>query len=645
MFLIRPINKYHVKKIVLSDKGERYVLFNTSSREDKDTNNLFIGKMLYSNNTNTCYLLNNCDFGTYLGRVNLTNEEREKADNFQYLIDFWTYYYHLFHIYFLPSNFRELIRETFNNNKTLLRSSYKDIEEEIDGITEDKGLSNTSALKTSILAAFGFFNDKPNILAWILRMIKSNNNFCTEQILKIYLWLENYDSKIKDLSKHTLNAYKTNDDINHLFDEMYAIKIKSMANKIVSLFNTEQRKVLKNVEFTEKEAIALKRLYSLSPKKFNNLVRKISTLSSKDEIFELIYTGIQKSFDWNRDSLLSFIEESELACEVKYDKDNIIVLEVFDFQSIFKLAKSTNWCISKQKKYWDEYVSDDDRYQYIIYNFNEKEDSNLSIIGVTCATSGVIEYAHSFTNENLIDEFFEPYHNIYGILDYSIYPILKSFNLDMNVFVKDFELNYDWSHDDILEYFENYPMNIYSNVLFEDENKIVIMTNERNSEKLFGLDLKSFKQIIDFEENCPKFLIIFDLTKDYKDFSSIFVCKVIDEDGYEIVKSIYDRSIVTLDLAFSELCEKFELSEDIIMRPKFDDKKMYFAIIENDTYKMDSLIKKYGEDIIIQNNEINSEFYDLMVDYVTNEYSVKHLDILYNNNIKLSNVFTKLKVQ
>ena len=79
-----------------------------------------------------------------------------------------------------------------------------------------------------------------------------------------------------------------------------------------------------------------------------------------------------------------------------------MVLKVFDFETIKQLAKTTNWCISKNKSYWNNYVSpENNTSQYVLFDFSKKEDDKHSIIGFTVMHNKGITNAHDFTNNNL----------------------------------------------------------------------------------------------------------------------------------------------------------------------------------------------------------------------------------------------------
>jgi hypothetical protein len=62
-----------------------------------------------------------------------------------------------------------------------------------------------------------------------------------------------------------------------------------------------------------------------------------------------------------------------------YNKDNIVIIEVFNPKSV-KVYGAKPWCI-KDKKHWDEYVGK--KSQYFVFNFNYHPDYDWFLLGFT----------------------------------------------------------------------------------------------------------------------------------------------------------------------------------------------------------------------------------------------------------------------
>lgn len=74
-----------------------------------------------------------------------------------------------------------------------------------------------------------------------------------------------------------------------------------------------------------------------------------------------------------------------------FSKDNIVVFKVDKFEQSKDLG-STCWCISRDLDHFQNYKNNSN--QYFIYDFNEKENSMYSKIGVTIYKNGLFRTSH-----------------------------------------------------------------------------------------------------------------------------------------------------------------------------------------------------------------------------------------------------------
>ena len=113
-------------------------------------------------------------------------------------------------------------------------------------------------------------------------------------------------------------------------------------------------------------------------------------------------TLVKIQYEWNKESFMKFLTNNEdFKYNIIHDKDNIVLLLVNDFETIKHIAKTTNWCISKNMQYWKNYMTSTLNKQYVMYNFGLKEDDEYSIVGFTVSDNNRITHAHSFTNISL----------------------------------------------------------------------------------------------------------------------------------------------------------------------------------------------------------------------------------------------------
>lgn len=137
-------------------------------------------------------------------------------------------------------------------------------------------------------------------------------------------------------------------------------------------------------------------------------IKKVSNIKTKSVFLKTLIDINKSSWDYyiwkNKLSKISGIT-------ITYDNESekYIVVNVRDYMAIKKVAYMTNWCIFRQSNYFNSYVHKSDYFQYILYNFNEPQTSNNSVIGFTVTFDGEVKYSHDKADysSELPDEFYE----------------------------------------------------------------------------------------------------------------------------------------------------------------------------------------------------------------------------------------------
>lgn len=206
---------------------------------------------------------------------------------------------------------------------------------------------------------FSLANGNANFYAWGIKMCR--RNYCSlHAIQHILAFNEDCGSLVKDLTKKNIIALSSMRDVIKALDEAFYLRAKTQAKKTVSWFNPTQKKLL-NSKLENKDSILILNNFSqLSKTKRLNFIRKVSTIEDADEIIKMMsFLCTHTTFEWNQDSLLDFLTHAEgLNYEMVMNKPNIVVVKVHDFETIKRLAKTTNWCISKNRSYWSQYAND-----------------------------------------------------------------------------------------------------------------------------------------------------------------------------------------------------------------------------------------------------------------------------------------------
>ena len=542
--------------------------------------------------------------------------------------------------YIAPPNILNVVNDIISKNKKLL----KPITDEIFGSQMEK-FYEVSVADASYLFAICLFDDKPNILAWLLRLLKTG--MVRERfITNLYNWLEYNSKTVSKLSKGTLTAYKTSMDVALLESEMEVIRVNNLTSSIINEFNTAQRQMLKGSELSYVDMVALRKLSLLSDVKRLNFIRKVSNITDVKEFFTLLKTCVNAAFEWNPKSLKEFIDENELKTNIIYDKDNIVILEVFDYEAVNKIGKNTNWCISKQKQYWNNYVGNygSKVKQFVMINFNYPDDHDLSIIGITTERNGFITHSHSFVNHDLAEQMSlrkKYYKNIYNIGGYNIISILELFNVPLNVFAdNNIYPYYEWNKESVLKYFNDNNLGIYYEEKYSDDNHLIISTNTFNLSALLGDKLSLTLRKINDANSPEYYLIFFDFTKPEKDAESLFIAVINNIETIPYFYNIYNYLCEYNAINVKELCRRFNIEDDaLIYRPNRIDLRFRIALIEEDFETVFEMIDKYGATLLTYNKRINEKFWYLL-SVSLNDCSDFFLNFIYSKGIKLTEITT-----
>jgi hypothetical protein len=122
----------------------------------------------------------------------------------------------------------------------------------------------------------------------------------------------------------------------------------------------------------------------------NYVGKKIAALKTPEEFLEYV-TKVKDHFSGFTHNALSTKLEGN-GIKPCYDKDGIVIFHVENFETSKKLG-SPSWCISRTSNYFEDYTDNGSR-QYFMYDFNEKETSNNSMIGFTIKKDGSVLASH-----------------------------------------------------------------------------------------------------------------------------------------------------------------------------------------------------------------------------------------------------------
>ena len=240
---------------------------------------------------------------------------------------------------------------------------------------------------------------------WCYRNLNGNASF--HNLWWIIKTRNKYKSKQFMLRRGSITAYNSSEDIDALINELKNIAINAKTAKAISSFNTAQKKILKAMsmspKWTKRHSMLISKFIKLPKAKRDTIIKKVSCITDEEELIEAISIGVGDIFLWSRKSFMSHIAniDKKLSYNLIYDRNNIVVVEVLDFDTVAYIAKSTSWCITRDIDYWQNYAELPNRKQYVVLNFNLDCTDEYSIVGVTTEKDKTLNASHTMTNTDL----------------------------------------------------------------------------------------------------------------------------------------------------------------------------------------------------------------------------------------------------
>ena len=505
-----------------------------------------------------------------------------------------------------------------------------------------KCCSKDDAVPMWLFAACG---DKPNLWAWAMKSY-FKRSATMHQIMHVISWQDNYPQLTGRLSKGTVTAYNNTDGIMKLFDEIVTLRQGKRANDAINTFNTSQKKLLKSIELPSTRQKMLSRFRTLSPTKQSNFVRKMSTIEDVDEIFRQLSHLVNAHFDWSRDSVVDFIKNAEnIQCNIVLDENNLLLVSVDTYDTIKYLAKSTNWCISKNKSYWNNYIHQGrEATQYVLFDFNRPEDDEYSIVGFTTDRHGLITHAHSFTNNNMMYGENSSLKRLTSFISdsSSIFSLLATLGIPLKTLMKIPALKFDWNKESCISFLdyslghENYL------VLQENDFQLVIESSHPNLKYVIGKSATNCCNPDSLRECNGKLLVFFDFDEteesDKMYIASVFSRNHLEEYCSSVINIFGTESMETFD----DLLDKFGLPYDIICRSS---NKLEQFMCDVSNYHVERLDKWLKDKDVVKNlkksqSHIHNLFSHIQRSILSGK-SMDYLKVLYSNGMILSELDNK----
>ena len=342
------------------------------------------------------------------------------------------------------------------------------------------------------------FNGKPNYHVWAVKAVFSGAVTLPEMRF-IAQWIDGNQTHIRNLEKQNIVAYKTNKDFASLLAEIRGMNAIVAIKNTVSKFNTLQRKMIDDelhlANITPLAASKDDKIktwkdllgkFELLPQyKKENFISLASAYRNINSLFDGIVKSLRESYNWEREDMLAFMRNNTPNCKVVFDKNNVVVLEIPDFESSEKLCGGgrTGWCITRGNNFFENYVEDGTRRkQFFIFNFNKPETDETAHVGFTVEMGRGVVNAHSTKNKNMMKDADEKL--IYHGKEMTIDDAFKRFDIKLSEVVNfDRTCDFEWCVDGLLSYLNNNAHTF--EVAYKNNNKVCIkVTTFETLEKL-----------------------------------------------------------------------------------------------------------------------------------------------------------------
>jgi hypothetical protein len=138
---------------------------------------------------------------------------------------------------------------------------------------------------------------------------------------------------------------------------------------------------------------SFKTLYDskISENELQNLIgKKLASIKTSDEFEKYLEKVINQFNGFNPEALLVKLAKNNI--EPLLMDNDIYVFEVKNFEDS-KTLGSPSWCIARNQHHFESYTGNGKR-QFFIYDFNQNEKSNESMIGITLEKTGKFNAQH-----------------------------------------------------------------------------------------------------------------------------------------------------------------------------------------------------------------------------------------------------------
>lgn len=192
-----------------------------------------------------------------------------------------------------------------------------------------------------------------------------------------------FDKNILDKSFEVVNDYIENSVKNY--------KVYRYANSILSSKNKHL--------MTESAYPYFEKFYDEKLKEDfvqDYIGKKLAMLTTPEEFTAFVKEVHDKLFDFGKFSTMKLLDSINKSALSLTSEECIIHIE--NFTESRKLGTS-NWCISRENSYFDDYVRTSRR-QYFVFDYTKESNDTMSMIGITLTDDGQVYAAHKKNDDS-----------------------------------------------------------------------------------------------------------------------------------------------------------------------------------------------------------------------------------------------------
>lgn len=127
--------------------------------------------------------------------------------------------------------------------------------------------------------------------------------------------------------------------------------------------------------------------------------KKLAMLTTPEEFTAFVKDVHDKLFDFGKYSTINLLDSIDKKALSLTDNECIVHIESFEES---KKLGTNNWCISRDRSYFDDYVKSDRR-QYFFYDYTKESSDTMSMIGITLKDDGLIRAAHKKNDDSVVN--------------------------------------------------------------------------------------------------------------------------------------------------------------------------------------------------------------------------------------------------